>query len=153
MIVYLSAHYHNWWRHGRHIGRKNDRTVTVTVFIRFSWNLKYNICGYLLGMGLHFSNLRHHLLVKMAVEKTVKTGSDANSKPKCRFWLILTRWTRIYAYFVLLIKTDRLNNNSFKKYNTNFRFEGIKGSIRDLLVFNDKLYISFSDFDENWPLK
>ena len=95
-IVYLSAHYHNWWRHGRHIGRKNEGTVTATVFIRFSWNFEYNICSSLLGLGLHFSDLRHHLLVKMAVEKTVKTGSDVNSKTKCRFLLILTRWTQIY---------------------------------------------------------
>ena len=67
-------------------------------------------------MGLHFSNLRHHLLVKMTVEKTVKTGSDVKSKTSCRFLLILTRWTRIYAYLVILTKTDRWNNgqNSLK---------------------------------------
>ena len=29
-------------------------------------------------MGLHSSNVRHHLLVKMAVEKNVKTGNDVN---------------------------------------------------------------------------
>ena len=104
MIVYLSAHYHNWWRHGRHLGRKNEGTVTATVFIRFSRNFEYDICSYLLGLGLHFSDLRHHLLVKMAVEKTVKTGSDVNSKTKYRFSLILTRWTRTYAYLVLLTK-------------------------------------------------
>ena len=74
VCVWVSAHYHNWWRHGRHVGRKNEGTVTATVFIRFSWNFEYNICGDLLGLGLHFSDLRHHLLVKMAVEKTVKTG-------------------------------------------------------------------------------
>ena len=104
MIIYLSADYHNWWRHGRHVGRKNEGTVTATVFIRFSWNFEYNICSSLLGLGLHFSDLRHHLLVKMAVEKTVKTGSDLNSKTKCWFLLILTRWTRIYAYLLLLTK-------------------------------------------------
>ena len=107
MIVYLSAHYHNWWRHGRHIGRKNCSTVTVTVFIPFSWIFEYNIFSGLLGMGLHFINLRHNLPVKMAVGKTVKTGSDVNSQTKCWFLLILTRWTRIYAYLVILNKTDR----------------------------------------------
>ena len=111
MIVYLSAHYHNWWRHGRHIGRKNEGTVTATVFIRFSWNFEYNICSVLLGLGLHFSNLRHHLLVKMAVEKNVKTGSDVNSKTKCRFILILTRWIRIYTFLVILAKTDRYSGS------------------------------------------
>ena len=58
-------------------------------------------------MELHFSNLRNHLPAKIAVEKSVKTGSDVNSKTKCRFLLILTRWTRIYAYLVILAKTDR----------------------------------------------
>ena len=82
-------------------------TVTATVLVRFSWNL---VCGYLhelLGLGLQISVLRHQLLVKMTVEKTVKTGSDVNPKTKCRFWLISTRWTWIYAYLVNLTKTDR----------------------------------------------
>ena len=108
MIVYLSAHYHNWWRHGRHVGRKNEGTVTASVFIRFSLNFEYNICSDLLGLGLHFSDLRHHLLVKVAVEKNVKTGSDMNWKTKYWFWLILTRWSRIYSYLVHLIKNGRL---------------------------------------------
>ena len=90
---------------------KNEGTVTATVFIRFSWNFVYNICSCLLGMGLHFSNLRHHLPVKMVVEKTVKTGSDVNSKTKCQFLLILTRWTRILAYLVILAKTDRYSGS------------------------------------------
>ena len=107
--VWVSAHYHNWWRHGRHVGRKNEGTVTATVFIRFSWNFEYNICSSLLGLGLHFSDLRHHLLVKMAVEKTVKTGSEVNSKTKYRFLLILTHWTRIYTYWVYFTKTDCYN--------------------------------------------
>ena len=64
---------------------KNCGTVTATVLIRFSWNL---VCRYyyvLLGMGLKVSVLRHQLPVKMTVGKTVKTGSDVNSKTKCRF--------------------------------------------------------------------
>ena len=43
----------------------------------------------------------------MTVEKTVKTGSDVNLKTKCQFLLILTRWTRIGVYFVILTKTHR----------------------------------------------
>ena len=93
-----------------HIGRKNCGTVTATVLVRFSLNL---VCGYLrgsLGLRLQISILRHQLLVKMTVEKTVKTGSDVNQKTKYRFWLISTRWTWIYAYLVHLTKTDRWNN-------------------------------------------
>jgi len=45
----------------------------------------------LLGLGLHFNNLGHHHLVKMAAEKTVKTGSDVSSTTKYRFLPILTR--------------------------------------------------------------
>lgn len=41
------------------------------------------------------------------------------------------------------------NNNDFKKYISNFKFDGIKGSIRDLLVHNDMLYVSYSDFNED----
>ena len=107
MIIYLSAHYHNWWRHGRHIGRKNGSTVTATVFNRFSSNFVCGIFSVLLDLGLHFRKIRHHLLVKMTVEKTVKTGSEVNSKTKCRILLILTRWTQIYAYLVILAKNKR----------------------------------------------
>ena len=99
------------WRHGRHFDAKNGSTVTATVFIRFSSNFVCDISSVLLGLGLHFSILRHHLLVKMTVEKTVKTGSDVKSKTKCRFLLILTRWTRIYAYLVILAKTDRYSGS------------------------------------------
>ena len=70
------------------------------------WNSP-RICIDLLSLVLNFSNLRHHLLVKMTVEKTVKTGSDVKSKTNYRFLLILTRWTRIYAYLVILAKTNR----------------------------------------------
>ena len=73
------------------LDEKKEHTVTVTVFIRFSLNLEYDICSSLLGLGFHSSDLRHHLLVKMAVEKTVKTAIDANLKTKYRFLLILTR--------------------------------------------------------------
>ena len=95
------------WRHGRHFDAKNGSTVTATVFIRFSSNFVCDISSVLLGLGLHFSNLRHHLLVKMTVEKTVKTGSDVKSKTKCWFLLILTRWAWIYTYLVILAKTKR----------------------------------------------
>ena len=49
------------------------------------------------------------------------------------------------------IKKKDLSNekNNFKKFKTNFKFKGEKGSIRDLLVYNDDLYISYSDFDED----
>ena len=48
------------------------------------------------------------------------------------------------------IKKDLSNEkNNFKKFKTNFKFKGEKGSIRDLLVYNDDLYISYSDFDED----
>ena len=100
---------HKWWRHGRQFDRKNGSTITATVFIPFSWNFEYNICSDLLDLGLYFSNLCHHLLVKMTAEKNVKTGSDVNSKTKYRFLLIFTRWTRIYAYRVYFTKTDCFN--------------------------------------------
>ena len=45
----------------------------------------------------------------MAVKKNVKTGNNENPKTKCQFGLILTRWARMYAYFVHLTKNDRLN--------------------------------------------
>ena len=46
-----------------------------------------------------------------------------------------------------ITKKDLSNEiNNFKKFKTNFKFEGEKGSIRDLLVYNGDLYISYSDF-------
>ncbi len=38
--------------------------------------------------------------------------------------------------------------NNFKKFKTNFKFKGEKGSIRDLLVHDGNLFISYSDFIE-----
>ena len=105
MIDYLSSHYHNWWRHCRHFYRKKEGTVAATVSIWFSWNFQYKIWNDLLRLVLHFSNLRYHLLVKITVEKNVETKSDVNSKKKCRCLLILTRWTQIYANWVLLTQT------------------------------------------------
>ena len=65
----------------------------------------------LLGLELLVSILRHQLQVKMTVEKTVKTGSDVNRKTKYWFWLILIRWSWIYAFLVHLIKNDRRNKD------------------------------------------
>ena len=59
---------------------KNGSTVTATVLIRFTQNLACVYLHSLLGLGLQFSVLRHQRPVKIAVEKTVKTGSDMNSK-------------------------------------------------------------------------
>ena len=62
------------------LNRKNGSTVTTTVFIQFSPNFAYGILSSFLGLGLHFSNLRHQLLVEMTVEKKpVKAKSDKNS--------------------------------------------------------------------------
>ena len=63
---------------------ENGSTVTATVLVRFTQNLACVYLHSLLGLGLQFSVLRHQLPVKIAVEKTVKTGSDLNSKTKCR---------------------------------------------------------------------
>ena len=41
---------------------------------------------------------------------------------------------------------DDFNDFQFVKINTNFKFAGEKGSIRDLFVYNDYLYISYSDY-------
>ena len=59
---------------------KNGSAVTATVLIRFTQNLACVYLHSLLGLGLQFSVLRHQRPVKIAVEKTVKTGSDMNSK-------------------------------------------------------------------------
>ena len=63
---------------------KNGSTVTDTVLVRFTQNLACVYLHSILGLELQFSVLRHQLPVKIAVEKTVKTGSDVNSKTKCR---------------------------------------------------------------------
>ena len=55
------------------------------------------------------SVLRRHLWVKMTVEKTVKTASDAKSKTKCWFWLIFTCWSSTCAYLVHLIEQRSFN--------------------------------------------
>jgi len=44
----------------------------------FLENWYIGISGDLLDLGLHFSNIRHHLLVKMTVEKAVETGIEVN---------------------------------------------------------------------------
>ena len=46
-------------------------------------------------------------------------------------------------------KIFQMKKTIFKKFKTNFKFKGEKGSIRDLLVYNQDLYISYSDFDED----
>ena len=53
---------------------KDERTVTATVFIRFSRKLLCYISGEIPSVGLYFSNLL--LLVKIMVENNIKNGSD-----------------------------------------------------------------------------
>ena len=50
----------------------------ATVLIGFSWNQKFEEIWLRLGLLFHFDVLRHQILVKMTVEKPIKTGSDVN---------------------------------------------------------------------------
>ena len=69
-------------------------------WLKFSSNWHINFFGWLIYLGLLTIVLRHQLLVEMTVWKTVKNRSDVNLKTKHLFLHILTRWTRICAWFV-----------------------------------------------------
>ena len=64
---------------------RNDGTLTATILIGFSWNRKFEEIGLRLGLLFHFNILRHQLLVKMTVRKTVKNQSNLKLKTKHGF--------------------------------------------------------------------
>ena len=74
--------------------------LALPIFLPFPWNLVYNKFKVVFVFMANFMVLHYQLLFKMTVWKTVKTGSYMNLKTKCRFLLISTRWTRIYAYLM-----------------------------------------------------
>ncbi len=49
-------------------------------------------------------------------------------------------------YFIENQSLNKNQNLNFEKINNNFKFENKIGSIRDIYVYRDKLFVSFSDF-------
>ena len=74
--------------------------LALLIFLQFPWDLVCNKNQVVFVFIANFIVLHYQLRFKMTVWKTVKTGSDVNLRTKCRFLLISTRWTQIYAYYI-----------------------------------------------------
>ena len=78
-------------------------TLMVVISKQFSSNWQIVFLGWWVCMGLHTSFLRYQLLVEMTVWKTVTNRSNVKLKTEHIFLQVLTRWTRICAWFSKLI--------------------------------------------------
>ena len=78
--------------------------LALLIFLQFPWDLVCNKNQVVFVFIANFIVLHYQLRFKMTVWKTVKTGSVVNLRTKCRFLLISTRWTQIYAYLMRLTK-------------------------------------------------
>ena len=93
------------------ISVKNDRQntaktiiyiLTATISNHFTCDLEFKMSKVFLGFVIILICPSHQLPVITAVEKTVKNSNDVNSKRKHCFLWILTCWSRICVWFVIL---------------------------------------------------
>ena len=93
------------------ISVKNDRQntaktiiyiLTATISNHFTCDLEFKMSKVFLGFVIILICPSHQLPVITAVEKNVKNSNDVNSKRKHCFLWILTCWSRIRVWFVIL---------------------------------------------------